>query len=678
MRIRNLAYALALIIFSVFIFLSCNRRPDSTVSEKEYASLSDSTKYIGKEACRQCHSDKFDTYIHTGMGMSFDTASKAKSAGHFSGHSIIKDTYRDLSYYPHWEGDNFYLTEFRLSGKDTTYIRKEKINYIVGSGQHTNSHMINVNGYIYQAPATFYTQSGQWDLPPGYENGFNNRFNRLIELECMSCHNAHPEMVLGSANKFVNVPSGIDCERCHGPGGKHQIEMLEGRTVDVKYEIDYSIVNPAKLDINRQMDVCQRCHVQGNAVLMKDKSFFDFKPGMHLSEVMNIFMPVYKGDDDQHIMASHAERMKLSKCFTESLKIAEAGNSSAKTLEPYKNAMTCVTCHDPHVSVKSTGSESFNAACKSCHTTNAKHPATDKNPLIAASDCTADPKKRALKSDDCVSCHMPRNGTIDIPHVTTTDHWIRKPVTRTDKEQIREFVRLACINNPEVDNRSKGIAYLSYYEKFVANKVFLDSAKRYINDKTQQDIIANFNELIRWTFLKGDYNALVSYVSRHGNALTSLNKKSFSNDDAWTSYRIGQAFEELGDKASADVYFNKATELAPYFPDFRLKLADLQFETGQYEKAGSNYRFIISENPRFSSAYVNYGFLELSVNKDDKKAEQMYDKALQIEPDHEQALLNKAGLMVFRKQNDQAKTYIHRVLRINPDNIQAQRLLQLL
>ena len=34
-------------------------------------------------------------------------------------------------------------------------------------------------------------------LPPGYENGFNNRFNRLIELECMSCHNAFPEMVLG-------------------------------------------------------------------------------------------------------------------------------------------------------------------------------------------------------------------------------------------------------------------------------------------------------------------------------------------------------------------------------------------------------------------------------------------------------------------------------------------------
>ncbi|MBK8362715.1 MAG: tetratricopeptide repeat protein [Bacteroidetes bacterium] len=677
MRIKNVVYAGALIFFSVFIFLSCNRT-DSKINVKEYSSLSDSTNYIGKEACKQCHSDKFETFMHTGMGMSFDTASKAKSAGNFTAHSVIKDNYRNLSYFPHWEGDSFYLTEFRLSGKDTSYLRKEKINYIVGSGQHTNSHMINVNGYIYQAPATFYTQSGKWDLPPGYENGFNNRFNRLIELECMSCHNAFPEMVLGSANKFINVPSGIDCERCHGPGEKHQIEMLAGRTIDVKNEIDYSIVNPAKLEINLQLDVCQRCHVQGNAVLMKDKSFFDFKPGMHLSEVMNIFMPVYKGDDDQHIMASHAERMKLSKCFTASLKIAEASNSKLKSKEPYKNAMTCVTCHDPHVSVKSTAGESFNNACKSCHSSVSGKIIGGKNPLITENDCTADPKQRALKKDNCVSFHMPKNGTIDIPHVTTTDHWIRKPVSRSDKEQIREFVKLACINNPEADDRSKGIAYLSYYEKFVTNKVFLDSAKRYINDNSKQDIIENFNELIRWAFLKKDYQGLLKYVSEHGNALSALNKKSFSNDDAWTAYRIGQAFSELGDKTSAELYFNKATELAPFYPDFRLKLADLQFETGQYEKSGSNYRFIISENPRFVAAYINYGFLELSINKEDKKAEQLYKVALDTDPDNEQALLNMAGLMVYRNQKVQAKEYISRVLKINPENAQALRLLKLL
>jgi hypothetical protein len=41
------------------------------------------------------------------------------------------------------------------------------------------------------------------DLPPGFENGFNERFDRPIGLECMSCHNAMPtEFVAGSTNKF--------------------------------------------------------------------------------------------------------------------------------------------------------------------------------------------------------------------------------------------------------------------------------------------------------------------------------------------------------------------------------------------------------------------------------------------------------------------------------------------
>ena len=92
--------------------------------------------------------------------------------------------------------------------------------------------------------------------------------------------------------------------------------------------IDYSIVNPSKLPIALQMDVCQRCHIQGNAVLNEGKSFSDFRPGMKLSSVMNVFMPVYKGDEDAHIMASHAERLKMSKCFIVSA--AKAENSSEK------------------------------------------------------------------------------------------------------------------------------------------------------------------------------------------------------------------------------------------------------------------------------------------------------------------------------------------------------------
>ena len=87
--------------------------------------------------------------------------------------------------------------------------------------------------------------------------------------------------------------------------------------VDTSYEIDYSIVNPAKLPIDLQFDVCQRCHLQGTAVLNNDKDFYDFKPGQKLNEFIDVYLPKYE-NEDLFIMASHVERFKLSECYKSS------------------------------------------------------------------------------------------------------------------------------------------------------------------------------------------------------------------------------------------------------------------------------------------------------------------------------------------------------------------------
>ena len=48
----------------------------------------------------------------------------------------------------------------------------------------------------------------------------------------MTCHNSFPHFTLGSENKYQNVPSGIDCERCHGPGELHVSNVQSGILVD--------------------------------------------------------------------------------------------------------------------------------------------------------------------------------------------------------------------------------------------------------------------------------------------------------------------------------------------------------------------------------------------------------------------------------------------------------------
>jgi hypothetical protein len=656
-----------ILYFAFCILFSCQTQKKK--AEPAYASLSDSTHYVGINTCRQCHQNIYETFIETGMGKSFDTASHKKSSARFDEHALAYDKFKNLYYHPFWQNDSLYVKEYRLDGKDTIFGRMERINYIVGSGQHTNSHMTNVNGYVYQVPATFYTQKGQWDLPPGFEEGHNSRFSRKIELECMTCHNGYPKIIEGSENKYEMIPNGIDCERCHGPGSEHVKQKMQGKLVDISKEIDYSIVNPAKLPIALQLDICQRCHIQGNAVLNEGKSFYDFKPGMHLSDVMNVFMPVYKGREEEHIMASHAERLKMSQCFIKS----NTNTADVNALKPYEHGLTCITCHNPHVSVKVTGQDHFNNVCRSCHhsTENSQLP-TPRSQLT----CTEDMQKRMAVKDNCVQCHMPKNGTVDIPHVSVTDHFIRKPVDTTTVQRIKEFVTLACINNPNADKTSRGNAFISYFEKFSSNPAFLDSAKRYFDETSEADVTKNLKSLVRVAYLRSDFAGAVSYAERVKNIFSILSHKSLSNDDAWALYRIGESYRSLNNMLQAINYFRHAIELEPYNLDFINKLAQAQVDVGKTEEARKNFEFILAENPKYTSAYVNLGYLILSVDHNIARADSYYDKALALDPDNEQAMLNKAGTLVYLNRKKEAAAMLQRLLKTNPKREDAKMLLK--
>ncbi len=646
----------------IFFIVQCNSKTSSPIIEsKTYASLIDTVKYVGINACRQCHESIYQTFIHTGMGSSFDVASKKKTSAQFE-HSLIYDKYKDFYYKAYWENDSLKFLEFRLEGKDTVHKRIETVNYIVGSGQHTNSHIINTNGYLNQAPMTFYTQKGHWDLPPGFENGGSSRFSRLIGLECMSCHNGYPEFVMGSENKYEKIKNGIDCERCHGPGEKHVADKRAGNILDISKGIDYSIVNPAKLSIGLQLDICQRCHIQGNAVLSEGKSFFDFRPGMHLSDVMNVFMPVYAGKPDEHIMASHAERLKMSQCYIQTLEEVEKSNSPT-ALRPYEHALTCVTCHNPHVSVRVTDNSIFNNVCKNCHS------------AIKHNECTEKPEVLVKEQNNCVKCHMANSGATDIPHVRVTDHFIRVPMKDSEVDKVKKFIGITCINNPNPSGEAKGKAFIAYYEKFSFDKSVLDSALKYFPDETTDQIRKNFSFLVQVYFLKNDYSKVIYYVNQLDDVLSMLNKKSFSNSDSWTCYRIGEAYEYSGEPENALRFYKRSTDLAPYELDFQNKYGTILMQSGKPGEAKQVFEFIINQYPKQPSAFSNLGYLYLSTEGDTVKSRELYDKAIALNPDYWQAWYNKAGLYVYQKDFPKAKKILNYVLNRNPSDEKAKQIL---
>jgi len=597
------------------VLIHCQSKT-TTPHASGYLNLSDTVKYMGKDACQGCHQEIHANFNAHGMGLSFDLASSEKSSAEYGSHVLLHDSVKNLSYHPYWTNDSLYIMEFRLKNGDTIHKRIEHVKYVVGSGQHTNSHIFEKNGYLYQAPITFFTQKGVWDLAPGFEGGANTSFNRIISAECMSCHNgASAEFVHTSLNKFNHVPNGISCENCHGAGELHIKNKLAGIKVDTAKDIDYSIVNPKDLTRKQQMDLCQRCHLQGISVLNDGKSFYDFKPSQHLSDVMQVFLPEYE-EDNHFIMASHAERLRKSECFNQS-------------------EMTCLTCHDPHISSTTLGDEHYNAKCLSCHTTSHTQCSKEDN------------------TSNCISCHLPKSTTIDIPHVTIHDHFIRKEYTPIDKDKVATFVRLQCMTqkNPDALTMAKG--YLSFYEKYTQDEALLDSAFYYLRKSTDP------NDEYRKTSVHYFYLA---------NRYKEI--EPFETDDAWTNYRIGEAREDFKESI---IYFIKAVKSKPHVSEFRNKLATKYLASSQFDSATTHIHFVLAENPNNKRALTNAGYLAASQEQYEKAIE-IYNKVLRLDPDYEQAMVNKAGLIWHFDGKSEAKELIKRVLDINPTNQQALNL----
>ena len=616
-----------------------------------YLNHSDTAKYVGIQTCAQCHRDVYDSFIKTGMGSSIGIASKKKSSADFQ-HAGFYDKESEYHYQAYWKGENLFFSEYRLLTGDTIHKRDEKIDFIIGSGQHTNSHLQWINGYMTQAPMTFYTQQKKWDLPPGFEQGHNSRFSRPIGLECMSCHNAYPKFVAGSENKFTEVPQGIDCERCHGPGSIHVTNKMNGEIIDTSKLIDYSIVNPGKLPIERQFDLCMRCHLQGNAVLAPGKSWYDFKPGMRLSDYITVFLPRYENAENQFIMASHADRLSMSKCF-----ISSKTKQNINSLRPYKNSLTCVTCHNPHVSVKSTQSDKFNTVCNSCH---------QKSKKVY---CTIDESEMQRNSSNCVSCHMPSSGSIDIPHVTIHDHYIRKPVSKKELHSIKRFIGLYSVNKKFPDSLTKAKAYVNQFEKFERNLAFLDSADRFL-PKNHLGNTGILSTKIQILFNREHYKEIASICITLGHELILkkyLFKESLSNEDAWTAYRIGESHMNIGKPEAALQYYARSVNLAPHHTDFKIKLGVCQQLVGKTGEARKIFTSALLENSRSVSALVNLGFLD-AFEGNFSEAEKNYSAALNLDPDNVQLLINFGALKIQVGQTEIGIQHLFNVIKRKKHN----------
>jgi tetratricopeptide (TPR) repeat protein len=326
--------------------------------------------------CAKCHQQITRDYSGTPMANASGLARERLIPGKFT------HTPSGVEYQVSTEGENAEL-RYRKPA-DAAIESSEKLDYFLGSGHLGITYLYSKNGYLLESPIAYYPDLKTYDMKPGLGKIDHMPGALPISSACLRCHmSAVQSADPGTENHYSGLPFlnvGITCESCHGDTRAH-----------VATQGIAAVVNPLKLRPAERDSTCILCHLEGDtSVEHRDRSVLDFKPGQNIEDYLSYF--AYVNENTTQRGVSEIEQFSSSQCKR---------SSGA--------AMSCMNCHDPHRTPAPSERVSFyRGKCLACHT----------QPQFISAHYSNDP--------DCTSCHMPKSGAKNIPHVAWTDHRIRK------------------------------------------------------------------------------------------------------------------------------------------------------------------------------------------------------------------------------------------------------------
>jgi tetratricopeptide (TPR) repeat protein len=361
-------------------------------------------------SCGQCHAQILHNYLATPMANASGLAVEKLKVGAFEHNPS------GVKYNLSLEGSQPVLAY--QDPKDPEVAASRKLEYFLGSGHLGLTYLYSLNGYLFESPIAYYSASQSLDMKPGLETLMQAPPALPVQAECLRCHmSAVQHSDSGTINRYSGLPfrhAGITCESCHGDARQHLVTA--GKAM---------VVNPSKLDARLRDSVCISCHLEGDiSVERAEHSALDFKPGDPISDYLAYF--VYSGQGATKRGVSEVEQLSLSMCKRAS-----------------GDAMFCMSCHDPHYTPRPQERAAFyRMKCLACHT--------------GATFATA----HHSDNPDCTSCHMPRTGAENIPHVAWTDHRLRKyPEALDSSATSSPNETLVSIFSPGTTKRDVALAY---------------------------------------------------------------------------------------------------------------------------------------------------------------------------------------------------------------------------
>lgn len=503
------------------------------------------------QVCQSCHAEIYRSYGEVAMARSFYRPSPDNVIEDYTRENHFHHVPSNRHYRMIQREGRFYQRRYQLDagGKEKNVLERE-VTHIIGSGEHARSYLnLDEGGVLRQLPVTWYPLIQRWGMSPGYDHPDHEDFGRQVTHSCLFCHNGYPLLPessdrYGQRNVFRSeLPSGIGCHRCHGPGADHVKLASTGEAA--AEQIRQSIVNPARLSAERQLEVCLQCHLEAAAAAPRfrrsGRPVYSFQPGESLADYIVHFdlgEPDAKDPLDRFEIDSAGYRMRQSACFRLS-----------------RGVLTCTTCHDPHRKLRGKEAAShYRERCLSCHN----------RPSIAVHGETP--------PGDCTACHMPKRRAQDVVHAVMTDHLIQRGPP--DRDLLAPF---------KEDHAPREEQPLLYFPQSLSG--------------WERDLYVGMAEVQTRGSLRQGLTRLSA----------ALEQKSAPFAEPYVKLAMAQARTGAYDAARASL--GRALEIDPGSPIARFNLAEVMRRQGQLAAAVEQYRSTLALDPNYAKAHLGLGLV---------------------------------------------------------------------
>ena len=351
--------------------------------------------FVGSQVCAECHQEIAAKYAGHPMANSIARVGEARALEDYTKASFAPPGPRRYRAEKTEAGVEHFETMLDHEGKPI-YEQKIPIHYVLGSGQHGRSYVMEKDGRLFQSSIGWFADGNKWGLSPGFNPDVHQRFERRMGDGCLYCHSGRVLHQATNHDLYESPPfaeATIGCERCHGPGEAHVAHQRAAKTEGP----DATIVNPGRLEPSKREAVCNQCHLQGEKVVPRyGRQFFDFRPGEYLDDSILVLVHGLRVDEKRQTRpVSQVEQMRASKCFMES-----------------RGKLGCISCHDPHEDVPQERHDAYyRDQCLKCH--------QDRGCSVPEAE-----RRAKFAEDACAKCHMPALKTKDVAHTSLTDHRI--------------------------------------------------------------------------------------------------------------------------------------------------------------------------------------------------------------------------------------------------------------